>query len=86
MASYELDGEGNVKVFTFSVTAFYRDNDEIYNPDGGGPFLFRTTDYLSGWNWARQICREVEDADIRCVIDYCYDWIPEGEMEDEGFD
>lgn len=54
MMSHEIDGLGNVKIFTFSY----------------GDIKKRFTDYATGWDWARKIKRDCPDDDITIGWDY----------------
>ena len=85
MGCKEVDENGNVKVFTFTVRCFQND-DEWTSMRSDKRFV----DYTDGWNWARQYEQEVHniDADIsnehpfECKIDYDYEWIPDGQVEE----
>jgi hypothetical protein len=84
MSCKEIDGNGNVKVFTFTVRCFQKD-DEWPSMRSDKRFV----DYTDGWNWARQYEQEVYDNDpdtetedaFVCKIDYDYEWIPDGQVE-----
>lgn len=55
--AHEVDGNGNIKVFTFCVTARYS------NGDVDSSTTFQTVDYVDGWNTARRLKSEMEGAD-----------------------
>ena len=85
MSCKEVDGNGNTKVFTFTVRCFQND-DEWTSMRCDKRFV----DYTDGWNWARQHEQEVYDNDpdagtedaFVCKIDYDYEWIPDGQVEE----
>lgn len=71
--AHEIDGQGNIKVFTFFV---------LY--DLGEESKRRFVDYADGWNWARGIVGEYETQsdDHSARIHWDYDWIAESDVED----
>lgn len=77
MASYEVDGQGNVKVHTFKVWDQYEDD---------GVRERRFTDYAAGCDWARQVQSEIEaystTHDEQVEWDSDYEWIPRDEVSD----
>lgn len=83
----ELDGKGNVKVFTFTVSENW--NESSYGED----LVCRTTDYAGGWGWARQKEREIKENDpcagsddeSTVKISYEYEWIPLEDWEKEKY-
>lgn len=87
--AHEIDGNGNVLIHTFCVTRCMS--------DGSDPAVVkkRFYDYASGWNWARQIERDVEDNDpdygtddaYTVSIDCCSDWMEEDDpaLDNEEF-
>lgn len=85
MGSKEVDGNGNVKVFTFTVACFIGDEE---NKDMRSSKRFM--DYAAGWDWARKSEQDVHDNDpdfgtsdaYTCKISWDYDWIDEDSVED----
>lgn len=79
--SHEIDGNGNVKVWKFTVKCFYADGSldcETVHYD---------TDYTDAWNWARSLIAEIEGNDpdygtpdaYKTDVEIDYEWQPEGE-------
>lgn len=81
MSGHEVDGEGNVKVFTFTVKPMYKEYEDLA---GDCYWEKKSTDYAECWDWARRVCDDLElQSDIKCVIQYDYDWIPEEEWDNK---
>lgn len=74
MSCYEVDGKGNVKVWTFVVT------------DGENDWHHAFTDYAEGCDWARQVERDIHDYcaddDVEVRWDCDYEWIPDDEVSE----
>lgn len=70
--AHEIDGNGSVKIFTFTVT--YSDGETTQK---------RFTDYADAWAWARQVGSEWEGVDAANTysVDFDYEWIPEEDLE-----
>lgn len=68
--AYELDGNGKIHVFAFTVTF----NDDA-GSDGSSTRCF--TDYAAGWDWARQEGRDWADIDAANRYDVAIDdaWV-----------
>lgn len=87
----ELDGKGNVKVFTFAVDEYW--GDDSFGESFGESLVCRTTDYAGGWDWARQKEREIKendpcagsDEESTVKISYEYEWIPLEDWEKEKY-
>ena len=68
--SYEVDGKGNIRVFTFTLV--YLDDD---GENGSTRRCF--TDYTQGWDWARREGMEYEslDDENRYGVEIDSDWV-----------
>lgn len=79
--AYEIDGNGNILVHTFTVTQHIGDDPVSESISA------RFVDYAQGWDWARQVEREVHENDPELGtdnewivdIDYESEWLPENE-------
>lgn len=84
--SHEIDGNGKVKVWRFTVKCFYPEKD-IFNDNGAlfsQKFIFET-DYSRAWDSARQTIKSIEDNDpdygtpvafqTKVIVEYA--WVPE---------
>lgn len=73
--AHEIDGHGNIRIFTFTVYL----SDDTDSSDNCTSF--RTSDYVEGWNRARQL-----GADWEGIYDkntYSVGWDSEWMSEDE---
>ena len=64
--AYEIDGNGNVLIHTFKVVAYCEG-------DLFGETSKKFSDYVIGWDWARQIERDMNDNDPGYGTDSAYD-------------
>lgn len=76
--AYEIDGNGRIKVFSFTVS---------YTDSESGRFGQTTrnfTDYTVGWSWAREEGVGWEGCDINNSynVTWDYDWITPEELEE----
>ena len=75
--AHEIDGQGNIKVFTITVT--YTDINDTCSETTQKRF----TDYADAWSWAKQTGAEWMDIDDlnNFRVEFDYEWIPEEEVE-----
>lgn len=74
--AHEVDGEGNVRVFTFTVTYH---NGKMRQTTCEG-----FTDVAVGWDWARARVSDFRDLDAKNRADISWDdaWVPEAEVDE----
>lgn len=64
--AYEIDGNGNILIHTFSVKCFLHGEIESETSD-------RFSDYTRGWDWARKLKADIEDNDPDFGTDDAYE-------------
>lgn len=63
--AHEIDGNGNIRIHTFSVKCFLHGDLESETK-------YAFSDYTDGWNWARRIEDAIESSDPDFGTDDAY--------------
>ena len=77
--AHEIDGLGNIRIFTFTVC--FSDGSSTSDSSTS----FRTSDYVDGWNRARQLGADWEGIynDNTYSVEIDDEWISEDEWQQE---